>query len=170
MSAGILFSIRCPTGERYGEKEKRLAICVQFNEQDPHHQQVMDILNAQGRHKAQFIAAAILHYINCSERPVVLQDVAGLRKVIEMIVLEALEKHGGVSAKEKLPPTEKRLQGKTGRRYFQRNSRFPCSLPLHKKLTIPLSIKKSRGDFFVLMYFLYLFEEPLALYIDERHF
>ena len=42
-----------------------------------------------------------------------MQDVAGLRKVIEMIVLEALEKHGGVSAKEKLPPTEKRLQGKT---------------------------------------------------------
>lgn len=96
------------------EKKKSASrFCIQFNEQDPHHQQVMDILNAQGRHKAQFIAAAILHYINCSERPAVLQDVTGLRKVIEMIVLEALEKHGGVSAKENFPPTEKRLQGKT---------------------------------------------------------
>ena len=95
------------------EKKKSASrFCIQFNEQDPHHQQVMDILNAQGRHKAQFIAAAILHYINCSERPAVLQDVAGLRKVIEMIVLEALESMAEFRQKKSYLPPRKGFKEK----------------------------------------------------------
>lgn len=42
---------------------------LQFNAADPHQSAVIDILNQQGRSKAQFITSAVLHYINCSETP-----------------------------------------------------------------------------------------------------
>jgi len=42
---------------------------VQFSPGDPCHQQTVDILNQQGRRKAQFIVNAVMHYINCSETP-----------------------------------------------------------------------------------------------------
>ena len=80
------------------EKKCASRFCIQFNEHDVQHQQVMDVLNAQGRHKAQFIAAAILHYINCQEAINILQNEAGLRHTIEAIVFETLEKHKGSSA------------------------------------------------------------------------
>ena len=73
------------------EKKSASRFCIQFNEQDAHHQQVMDILNAQGRHKAQFIATAILHYIHCGETPNIPQDDTRLRQTVESIVQEVLE-------------------------------------------------------------------------------
>lgn len=60
----------------------------------------MNILNAQGRHKAQFIAAAVLHYINCGEAPAIPLDDARLRQTVEAVVLKVLEKHGGTSVKQ----------------------------------------------------------------------
>ena len=40
---------------------------VRFNIHDPQHQTVVALLNQQGRNKAQFLASAVLHYINCKE-------------------------------------------------------------------------------------------------------
>lgn len=42
---------------------------LQFRTNDPHQRAVIDILNQQGRNKAQFLTSAVLHYISCSETP-----------------------------------------------------------------------------------------------------
>ena len=42
---------------------------VRFNIHDPQHQTVVALLNQQGRNKAQFLASAVLYYINCKETP-----------------------------------------------------------------------------------------------------
>lgn len=42
---------------------------VRFNEADPQQKMVIDLLNKQGRYKAQFLVNAILHYIHCPETP-----------------------------------------------------------------------------------------------------
>lgn len=96
------------------EKKSASRFCIQFNTNDTHHQQVIDILNAQGRHKAQYIATAILHYINCRETPAIPQDDTRFRQTIEAVVLEILEKHSETSAKQfplgtaKTPPPKMR--------------------------------------------------------------
>lgn len=74
------------------EKKTSSRFCIQFNDKDSHHLQVMEILNAQGRHKAQYIAAAVLHYINCRETPAAPQDDAALRQAVESMVVEFLKK------------------------------------------------------------------------------
>lgn len=88
-------------------KKKSISrFCIQFNEQDTHHQQVVDILNAQGRHKAQFIATAILHYIHCEETPNIPQDDTRLRQTVESIVQEVLERCDGISKMQHSLPSE----------------------------------------------------------------
>ena len=88
-------------------KKKSISrFCIQFNEQDAHHQQVVDILNAQGRHKAQFIATAILHYIHCWETPIIAQDDTRLRQTVESIVQEVLERCDGISKMQHSLPSE----------------------------------------------------------------
>lgn len=42
---------------------------VRFNAADPQQRVVIDILNQQGRYKAQFLSNAVLHYIHCPETP-----------------------------------------------------------------------------------------------------
>ena len=74
------------------EKKSSARFSIQFNEHDSRHLQVMAILNAQGRHKAQYIANAILHYINCNNTPAIPQDDAALRQAVEAMVAEILTK------------------------------------------------------------------------------
>ncbi len=51
--------------------EKRIPyrFTIGFSPGDPAHQTVADLLNQQGRRKAQFLVNAVLHYIHCSETP-----------------------------------------------------------------------------------------------------
>lgn len=51
--------------------EKRIPyrFTIGFSPGDPAHQAVADLLNQQGRRKAQFLVNAVLHYIHCSETP-----------------------------------------------------------------------------------------------------
>ena len=42
---------------------------IQFNPGDPKQLSVSELLEQQGRHKAQFITNAVLHYIHCPETP-----------------------------------------------------------------------------------------------------
>lgn len=64
---------------------------IRFNFEDPKQRAVVDLLNQQGRLKAQFLTGVVLHYINCVEtpefRPMPVMD----RLEIEKIVLSVLE-------------------------------------------------------------------------------
>ena len=59
---------------------------IQFSEGDPLHQQTADILNRQGRRKAQFLVNAVMHYLHCSETPDIPQPPPIDTNAIEMIV------------------------------------------------------------------------------------
>ena len=59
---------------------------IQFSEGDPLHQQTADILNRQGRRKAQFLVNAVMHYLHCSETPDIPQPSPIDTNAIEMIV------------------------------------------------------------------------------------
>ncbi|WP_326975275.1 hypothetical protein [Caproicibacter sp. BJN0012] len=65
---------------------------IGLNTMDPSHRQVIDILNQQGRRKAQFIVNAVLHYLNCPETPEIPQPSPMDSRVIEEIVLRILRR------------------------------------------------------------------------------
>lgn len=75
------------------EKKDPGKFTVRFNTADPHQRTVIEILNQQGRYKAQFLTSAILHYIHCSQTP----DIHGASAVgsdeIERIVCSVLARH-----------------------------------------------------------------------------
>ena len=54
-----------------GEKKKPGRFTLQFNMEDPQQRMASDLLEQQGRHKAQFIASAILSYIQHPRAPVI---------------------------------------------------------------------------------------------------
>ena len=47
------------------EKKNPGRVTIQFNPGDPKQLSVSELLEQQGRHKAQFITNAVLHYIHC---------------------------------------------------------------------------------------------------------
>ena len=51
------------------EKKTPGRFTLQFNMRDPQQRSAADIINNQGRAKAQFITSAVLHYIHCPETP-----------------------------------------------------------------------------------------------------
>ena len=60
---------------------------IQFNQTDPAHLQVAELLNKQGhRGKAQYIVNAVLHYENCDETPDLKRPALIDEKVIEAVV------------------------------------------------------------------------------------
>lgn len=63
---------------------------IQFNAADPAHQQIIKVLNQQGRKKAQFLVNAIQHYIHCPETPEIPQSYSPDMNMIEAIVLRIL--------------------------------------------------------------------------------
>lgn len=92
-------------------KKDKCKFTIQFSSADAHHLQAVDILNAQGRRKAQFIANAILHYINCSETPGIPQQAPvpldyGAIEAIVYKILQAKDKN--VQAPEPERPTVKK--------------------------------------------------------------
>ena len=82
------------------EKKERGRFSIKFNENDPSHAAVIELLEKQGPHsKAQFIANAILHYVHCTEMPDIHPVQAVDKAAIEEIVMEILKrqdagKHG----------------------------------------------------------------------------
>ena len=75
---------------------------VRFNIHDPQHQTVVALLNQQGRNKAQFLASAVLHYINCKETPN-LQVPPVDPKILEKIIVSILEKRDKQMHSENVP-------------------------------------------------------------------
>lgn len=78
---------------------------IQFNHGDPKQQSVAELLEQQGRHKAQFITNAVLHYINCPETPEAAPPQTVDKALLEKLVLEILERQGG-----KVPVPAENLQ------------------------------------------------------------
>lgn len=74
------------------EKKEQNKFTIRFNATDPSHQQVIDMLNQQGRRKAQFIVNAIQHYLHCPETPDIPQPTPVDIHTIEDIVRHILEK------------------------------------------------------------------------------
>lgn len=66
---------------------------IQFSSGDPQHQQVAEILNRQGRRKAQFLVNTVLHYIHCSETPDIPQPPSINTDAIETIVRRIMEEY-----------------------------------------------------------------------------
>lgn len=75
------------------EKKDRGRFSIKFNENDPAHQMVIDILERQGsRKKAQFIVNAVLHYVNCTKVPdISVSPVSADKEYIETIIRDILE-------------------------------------------------------------------------------
>lgn len=66
---------------------------LNFNVEDPKQLAVVNILNRQGRTKAQFITDAILHYMNCPESPAIelpppQMDKERIRQIVRSLLQE----------------------------------------------------------------------------------
>lgn len=84
---------------------------IQFNSGDPQHQQTAEILNQQGRRKAQFLVNAVLHYLHCSETPNIPQPAPIDTGAIEAIVRRIMMKE----------QTEKKPSAETGQEPVRRS-------------------------------------------------
>lgn len=73
------------------QKKDGSKFTIQFNPADPQHAQTIDILNQQGRRKAQFIANAVIHYLHCSDTPNIPQSAPLDTSAIEAIVRRIME-------------------------------------------------------------------------------
>ena len=75
---------------------------IRFNICDPQHKAVIDLLNRQGRSKAQFLVSAVLHYINCKETPEVSVPVPN-QAALEELILAILAKNQSYLKKQPEP-------------------------------------------------------------------
>lgn len=69
-----------------GEKKKPGRFTLQFNLEDPQQRTVSELLEQQGRRKAQFLTSAVLRYIQCPEPP----EHSGSLPAIEEAALERM--------------------------------------------------------------------------------
>lgn len=76
---------------------------VQFSLSDPNHKQTADILNRQGRRKAQFLVNAVMHYLHCPETPDIPQAASVDTALIEDVVRRILEEQKGQEEKKPVP-------------------------------------------------------------------
>lgn len=89
------------------DKKERCRFTIQFNGADPSHEQVIKLLNGQGRRKAQFLVNAVLHYIHCSETPAIPQPAPPDTTVIETVVRKILMEQGFEKPKVTVPTSRK---------------------------------------------------------------
>ena len=96
------------------EKKEQNKFTIQFNAADPSHRQVADLLNQQGRRKAQFLVNAVQHYLHCPETPDIPQpapvDFHTIEDIVRRIVGEqkklAPKKQEPVKARSSSPQIE----------------------------------------------------------------
>lgn len=72
------------------EKKDPGKFTVRFNMADPQQKAVIDLLNQQGRYKAQLLTSAVLHYVHCPETPDIRSAAAVDSTEIERIVCHVL--------------------------------------------------------------------------------
>ena len=74
------------------EKKNKGRFTIQFNPSDPHQLKVAELLEQQGRHKAQFLTSVVLHYIHCEETPDITQSFPIDSGELEKRIMEILER------------------------------------------------------------------------------
>ena len=74
------------------EKKNPGRFTIQFNPGDPKQLSVSELLEQQGRHKAQFITNAVLHYIHCPETPEIPEPQPIDRNLLEQLVMDILNR------------------------------------------------------------------------------
>lgn len=67
-----------------------------------------ELLEQQGRHKAQFITNAVLHYIHCPETSEIPEPQPIDRKLLEQLVMDILKRQG--SETQTLPQKEETVR------------------------------------------------------------
>lgn len=76
------------------EKKKQGRFTLQFNLQDPQQRMVSDLLEQQGRHKAQFITSAVLRYIQRPKAPERSIDPPAIgEETLEKMLLSIMKKY-----------------------------------------------------------------------------
>lgn len=96
------------------EKKEQNKFTIQFNPADPAHRQIIDILNQQGRRKAQFIVNAVQHYLHCPETaeipqpaPVDIHTIEDIvRRIVEELKKPTPKKQEPINARSSGPQTE----------------------------------------------------------------
>lgn len=66
---------------------------IRFNINDPQQQAAVEILNRMGRQKAQFIAQALTHYMECKCHPQVENQTTWDERALEQAILSVLSRH-----------------------------------------------------------------------------
>lgn len=89
----IFTSFSTVGGDCHDSKKDPGKFTVRFNICDPQHKAVVDLLNQQGRSKAQFLTNAVLHYINCTEAPELHVPTVLDKKFLEGQIRTILEEH-----------------------------------------------------------------------------
>lgn len=92
-----------------GEKKKPGRFTLQFNLEDPQQQTVSELLEQQGRHKAQFLTSAVLYYIqNSGSQRQDNKTPAVDETILEQMLLSIMEKHPGLltSPSDRAPRVE----------------------------------------------------------------
>ena len=86
-------------------KKDPFRFTVLFNPDDPIHQQTVAVLNRQGRRKAQFIANAVMHYLNCNETPPMQAPTPSAvdKETILAVVAQYLKEREQIAAKPREP-------------------------------------------------------------------
>jgi len=74
------------------EKKNKGRFTIQFNPADPQQLKVAELLEQQGRHKAQFLTSVVLHYIHCEETPDIAQSFHMDSKELEKRIMEILQR------------------------------------------------------------------------------
>ena len=68
---------------------------IRFNICDPQHKAVIDLLNRQGRSKAQFLVSAVLHYINCNLQAPPIDPETLEKTIVSILEKRDRQKRGG---------------------------------------------------------------------------
>lgn len=74
------------------EKKNPGRFTIQFNPNDPGQTEVIELLEQQGRRKAQFLTNAVLHYIRCPELPEMTGSQLLDKALLEELVLEIMSR------------------------------------------------------------------------------
>lgn len=90
-----------------GEKKNPGRFTLHFNLEDPQQKMVSELLEQQGRHKAQFITSAVLLYVQCPKPqghdggPTAIDEAE-----LERMLLSIIEKHPRFAAATSSEPPE----------------------------------------------------------------
>lgn len=113
---------------------------IQFHESDPAHQQVAEILNRQGRRKAQFLVNAVQHDLHCPETPDLMpvdsMDTPKIETIVRRILaeMESLPLSSRTTDELRKNPQEKPDVLSTGRPLPQEEmSTIAASLAMFRK-------------------------------------